>query len=507
MDGGLAIEWAGNKFSAFVARQSGGPPGWSATDAVRNVEAAFGTVPGKPEADMDLGGGGGGGGGGKTGKDPRDAIIEASVAAARFLHEKRLEDERWIGVQLKRAYNNKERDLKDFSDTSITLAEERYNAEIDLINAELVALQTSGKNEKEYHQRKLELDFEAVKALNKFNEEKGKIEDDYERERSAAQFASLARQVKWQEEADKRIIDRIRNDVENQAVERSIGEMVIAEVLAEGFARRKDLLEKEMEFFSTSAERREAITDDLISLEGERADAAVAASERIKAAIAGETAAKLGALAPGAGAQTPESGIGAQIKDMMGGEEAPLKSAITTIGEFRDAATSAWSSVTQGFGDMIYAFLMGEKLSGKAFMAMAKGAIAAVAAQAAVQALFELGMGLASLWWNPPKAALHFAAAKTFAMVAAVAGLASLAIPGGGAASANSPVAGNASKSIGKQEIKAIDENRRGAESGMNVNVNITRDAGSIVDAWVEDFGKNGRSRQIVTNGGQLATT
>lgn len=180
---------------------------------------------------------------------------------------------------------------------------------------------------------------------------------------------------------------------------------------------------------------------------------------------------------------------------------------MSLMGELKNSAMDAFGAIAQGFGDMVYGFLMGEKLSAKAFMAMAKGAIASVAAQAAVHALFELAMGFASLWLNPAKAGAHFLAAKTFGLVAAMAGAVSLAIPGGGAATGNAPVAGNASRSVGGTAEKKpipIDANRTAGE--QRIVLEVRSNDSHIIDVATRNIQQNGKLRLVLGNE-TLATT
>lgn len=175
-----------------------------------------------------------------------------------------------------------------------------------------------------------------------------------------------------------------------------------------------------------------------------------------------------------------------------------------------DALSGTFSAVSQGFSQVIFGFLMGEKLSGKAFMQMAKSAIAAVAAEAAVRSLFELAMGLASLWLNPPKAASHFLAAKTFGLVAGVAAGVSLAIPGGG----NSALAGNAIQGgssnsrngIANNEPVLINANRRGGDQTITHILEVRSNDSHIINVVARDIQSDGKLRLVLGNDGMLAT-
>lgn len=315
-------------------------------------------------------------------------------------------------------------------------------------------------------------------------------------------------------------IVQLRDDAQEGKITYLEAETAITAIIAGEFNKRAQELQKSIAAEKEGTEEYQRLTDEYGRLQAEAATFKEEAERRKRDALRqtielediATTKAEMRARGGGEQEDVPGDVVGEGVEktvDYSGKKKVPdFTEHINAIQTYKDAATSAWSAISQGFGDMVYGFLMGEKMSGKAFMAMAKSAIAAVAAQAAVQALFELGMGLASLWWNPPKAALHFAAAKTFALVAAVAGVASLAIPGGGGATASAAggnqTTGSPGGSTKQGEPTPIDRNRTAGE--IRVSVNVTRDSGSIVNAVVEDFRRNGRTRQVIGNDGQLAT-
>lgn len=522
----VAVLGAVGQAAAWASEMMGGSFVDNALNAIKNssptMALMFATANVNKVMDKALGkgaaapptGGGGGGGGGKAGPDPRDAAIKASVEAAKFLQEKRIEDLNWEGVQAERAYKNQENALENhqtvieiFTEQSIRLANERYNAEIDLINAELIALQTSGKKAADIKQRMLELDFESVKALNKLNEEVGKLQDDLERNQSEAAFAVITREEKMREEADKRVIDRIEREVENETVSRRVGEMAIADVVQEGFRRRKDILEKELEVFAVSAERRAAINNDLILLEGERASAAEQASQRIIAAIAAEAGARMEKAQPSP--TDPESGIGGKIEDMIGPPPniEPHLNVLQTLG---DAYSSTMGGIADGMGQMVQNWVLLGNASGVNMKKMVASVLAGVAAQAAVQAVYELALGIAALtpWgavlYGP--APLHFKSAALFASIAAVAGIAGRAVAGGSFADSG-PVAGNAAKSVGgASQLKPNprDQNRTAGEVVHVFEIRPTE--AFIIKTATENIQKNGTLRQVLSNE-TLATT
>jgi hypothetical protein len=105
----------------------------------------------------------------------------------------------------------------------------------------------------------------------------------------------------------------------------------------------------------------------------------------------------------------------------------------SAVGEFGKIITSsrAYNSAMKAAGK---ATTDGADLSAAAFAAMAQSAISATAQKAAVEALWELGQGLAATarsFWDPrasAEAGLHFSAAATYGSIAGVAGAAAYMI-------------------------------------------------------------------------------
>lgn len=91
----------------------------------------------------------------------------------------------------------------------------------------------------------------------------------------------------------------------------------------------------------------------------------------------------------------------------------------------------AAATIQSGIAAAIYG-----KSIGQAMKAAAKAVLASVAEQSAVEAIFYTAKGIADSFWNPPAAAAEFHAAEMFGALAAGAGVAAAAIPGGGSTKA-----------------------------------------------------------------------
>ena len=125
------------------------------------------------------------------------------------------------------------------------------------------------------------------------------------------------------------------------------------------------------------------------------------------------------------------------LGDLIGGGVDPLKQ-ITQQGEYTKAvyadlksvSKDAIGSMVQGLGQLAATWITTGKFSAKAALQMASGIITGLAIQSGIKALFELAEGYAALA-NPFTAALapmHFAAAKTYGLVAAAAGIAGIGL-------------------------------------------------------------------------------
>lgn len=175
------------------------------------------------------------------------------------------------------------------------------------------------------------------------------------------------------------------------------------------------------------------------------------------------------------------------------------------IGTFKDFASGAFKSVTAGFGQMVQGFMAGEKLSGRAFLAMAKSAILGMAVQSGVAALFEAAKGFAALFFNPAEAASHFTASGIFAVVAGMGGIAGALIPGGGGstAAAGSTFAASGSGSGTSERDRTIRDRRYGGSSDPNqtldvrVHVIATPNSAATLEHVKTDYERGGTLRSL----------
>jgi hypothetical protein len=172
----------------------------------------------------------------------------------------------------------------------------------------------------------------------------------------------------------------------------------------------------------------------------------------------------------------PFKGLGKQIADELGlGKEAATA--------FGDAITTMANGVSQGVGEMVKSFILVGN-SGGGFRKMAAEVVASIAAQAAVQSLFQLAQGLAweALFWFTGKPDYQVAATTAFA-AAAMFGLVA-----GGAALAGRALAGNQFQQGGNGT--AAGSSLRGGTSGGSGSGTGTGDNTKVIDT-----GRGGQSK------------
>jgi hypothetical protein len=142
-------------------------------------------------------------------------------------------------------------------------------------------------------------------------------------------------------------------------------------------------------------------------------------------------------------------------------------------------------------------------LSGQAFLKMARGAIAAMAAEAAVSAIMQLAKGLAQLAvGNVVGAKLHFSSAATFGKVALGAGLTAAAlgaIAPGGASESGGTGGRFVTGGTGRPETISLLQGQSGNRREPQVIViRAETEPGVIVRKVVENVQNNGEMRQII---------
>jgi hypothetical protein len=180
-----------------------------------------------------------------------------------------------------------------------------------------------------------------------------------------------------------------------------------------------------------------------------------------------------------------------------------LEGVFASIREPTEMITETLIGIKSGAEQMLETLIMTGKFGGAAFMKMAKSAIAAMAAEAAVAAIMETARGLGQLAiGNVKDAAQHFAAAKTYALTAIKAGVATAAIsaiaPGGASESGGTGgrfVTGNTGRPETISLIQGQSGNRREPQV---IVIRAETEPGVVVRKVVESYRDNGEMRQLI---------
>lgn len=203
-------------------------------------------------------------------------------------------------------------------------------------------------------------------------------------------------------------------------------------------------------------------------------------------------------------------GMGAAIEGLMGGEKAPVmpvpdfsawKEAVADV---KDMTVNAFGSMAEAMGAAIQAWVLYGAEGGQSIKKVMAAVLAALAAEAAVKAIFQLAEGFAKLaGFMPGPAAIHFKAAALYGAVAIGAGVAGRALAGNASAGSAAGSGPNGQSTTQQDKPTPIDRNRTGGEFRLVVDVRPT-DA-FVVRSFTEDWRKNGDTRLVVGSDGQKA--
>jgi DNA repair exonuclease SbcCD ATPase subunit len=134
-------------------------------------------------------------------------------------------------------------------------------------------------------------------------------------------------------------------------------------------------------------------------------------------------------------------------------------------------------------------------------------ALASIAAEAAVNAIKELALGFATLFFNPAESAAHFTAAGLWGSIAGVAAVAGRGVAGDLFKSKTGTASGDGgrtgSQGVGQLNSLILERSTAPArQQPIHINVNVTQDRHSIVDVWAEDYQQGGITRELTINDG-----
>lgn len=180
-------------------------------------------------------------------------------------------------------------------------------------------------------------------------------------------------------------------------------------------------------------------------------------------------------------------GLGLRIVDRFGGEDQVLSDAEFLKEVWSDLSSSIGQSIgvlAQGLANLVTQWLITGKISAKAALQMAAGAAIGLAMEAGMKALFQVAEGLA-MAANPFTAHLaagHFAAAKAYGVVAAIAGGIGVGAALGSRAFKDQTANGGIGSGIG-------DGPSGNSENAQNTPLNFTEKFNGFVERQNEKFG------------------
>jgi hypothetical protein len=188
-----------------------------------------------------------------------------------------------------------------------------------------------------------------------------------------------------------------------------------------------------------------------------------------------------------------------------------------TLQSLGDIAGNAFEGMANAIGNVVQQWVLYGETGPAIMRKILASALATIAAEAAVRAIYELALGFAALFFNPAEAAAHFTAAALFGAVAAAAGLAGRAVAGdsfkkqsntatgrsdsrsGSSASRSTAGQGGAYSSHGDKAY--VHEESRSAPLGVAVQISF-KDKPSWFDQMFETrWLANGKVRRLVEDG------
>lgn len=444
--------------------------------------------------------------GGSGGKAKKSTFVQDAQREAALVQKETLQLIAENIAENERALAEQARDIEEFTKRAIKLADDRLNATIDKVNAENTAFETALAKrlitQKEYDTKDRELKLETAAAVQKNNDEIYQLERERDRKISEAQLAAKERELRMIAEADKRLIDYLKRQADARVISESEAERKIGEIQLDAFDRTRKALELESTAYATTVERRAAIVDELIRLDGERAESAEETSRRIVEALRRENNPDF----PG-GAIAPYERLDRTIVEAPESPPPPdFQPWITAFEQVKGVGLDAMGSLTQGIGSMVQAWVLYGNAGPNAVRKMVASVLAGLAAQAAIEALMELAKGFAALAnplmaWTAP---MHFKAAAMFGLVAGGAAIAGRLVAGnsfsqgaggGGGASGGGGAATSTAPS-------SIDVGRRKSEGIPVINITVVGQATDgfkymVEKAAIESVRSNGPMRRI----------
>ena len=172
---------------------------------------------------------------------------------------------------------------------------------------------------------------------------------------------------------------------------------------------------------------------------------------------------------------------------------------------------NAFQGMAQAMGGVVQQWVLMGSTGPAVMRKILASALASIAAEAAVRAIWELALGFATLFTNPSESAGHFIAAALFGTVAVGAGLAGRAIAGdafkqqaqASTGSSSSSTANSGQGSAGKagvyssQEDMTVDRSRNSPMGRIAVEL-MVKGKDAFADMFAFEISKNGKLRAAI---------
>lgn len=194
-----------------------------------------------------------------------------------------------------------------------------------------------------------------------------------------------------------------------------------------------------------------------------------------------------------------------------------MSQAPTLQSMFADTASilqNAFQGIANAIGSVIEQWVLYGQTGPAIMRKILAAALASIAAEAAVRAIYELAAGFAALFFNPAEAAAHFTAAALFGSIAVGAALAGRAIAGDSFKRQTSAATGGASGSSATQRDTSAqggafsDKKEITIEAGrytpfmqrQQVELTVKLDPTGVLKVLEDDARANGKFRGLVLN-------
>jgi hypothetical protein len=189
------------------------------------------------------------------------------------------------------------------------------------------------------------------------------------------------------------------------------------------------------------------------------------------------------------------------------GEELPTLQTVFT--DFANVLMNAFSGIANAIGSVIENWVLMGDTGPAMFRKIVASALASIAAESAVRAIFELAKGFAALFFNPAEAAAHFTAAALYGSIAGVAAIAGRAVAGDafkqqtsgayGNSTSQAQDAGRGGDVYSTNRDKQILELSRNASASVPEDKFVIRDRSGIFSDFFEvEVYRNGKLRDVI---------